>query len=149
MSERSDSRLAVVVDAKLLGEMASPSLLRPLLEREPLVASARCGVGMYKTWFCEPSGTDEKSSGFGVDGISTQQTLKKRILRLVLSSLAQQNFTVHLSSRLSPVLELLESLPRGTVEASIRLMRGYTRTGEWPEPILPSPAPERGRSPAE
>ena len=47
------------------------------------------------------------------------------------------------------LLELLESLPRGTVEASIRLMRGYTRTGEWPEPILPSPAPERGRSPAE
>ena len=45
------------------------------------------------------------------------------------------------------LLELLESLPRGTVEASIRLMRGYTRTGEWPEPILPSPAPERGRSP--
>ena len=38
------------------------------------------------------------------------------------------------------LLELLESLPRGTVEASIRLMRGYTRTGEWPEPILPSPA---------
>ncbi|EOD20587.1 hypothetical protein EMIHUDRAFT_208526 [Emiliania huxleyi CCMP1516] len=28
------------------------------------------------------------------------------------------------------LLELLESLPRGTVEASIRLMRGYTRTGE-------------------
>ncbi|EOD18777.1 hypothetical protein EMIHUDRAFT_209346 [Emiliania huxleyi CCMP1516] len=28
------------------------------------------------------------------------------------------------------LLELLESLPRGTVEASIRLMQGYTRTGE-------------------
>ena len=73
MSERSDSRLAVVVDAKLLGEMASPlcgsSLLRPLLEREPLVESARCGVGLYIAWFCEPSGTDEKSSGFGVVGI--------------------------------------------------------------------------------
>ena len=27
------------------------------------------------------------------------------------------------------LLELLESLPRGPVEASIRLMRGYTRTG--------------------
>ena len=34
------------------------------------------------------------------------------------------------------LLELLESLPRGAVEASIRLMRGYTRTGKWPEPIL-------------
>ena len=27
-------------------------------------------------------------------------------------------------------------------------MRGYTRTGEWPEPILTSPAPQRGRSPS-
>ena len=44
------------------------------------------------------------------------------------------------------LLELLESLPRGAVEASVRQMRGYTRTGEWPGPILPSPAPERGRS---
>ena len=43
------------------------------------------------------------------------------------------------------LLELLESLPRGTV-ASIRLMRGYTRTGKWPEPILTSPDPECGRS---
>ena len=43
------------------------------------------------------------------------------------------------------LLELLESLPRGAVEASVRQMRGYIRTGEWPKPILPSPAPERGR----
>ena len=46
------------------------------------------------------------------------------------------------------LLELLESLPRGAVEASVRQMRGYTRTGEWPEPILTSPAPQRGRSPS-
>ena len=46
------------------------------------------------------------------------------------------------------LLEMLESLPRGAVEASVRLMRGYTRTGEWPEPILTSPAPQRGRSPS-
>ena len=46
------------------------------------------------------------------------------------------------------LLELLESLPRGAVEASIRLMRGYTRTGKWPEPILTSPDPQRGRSPS-
>ena len=45
-------------------------------------------------------------------------------------------------------VELLESLPRGAVEASIRLMRGYTRTGKWPEPILTSPDPQRGRSPS-
>ena len=44
------------------------------------------------------------------------------------------------------LLELLESLPRGAVEASVRQMRGYIRTGEWPKPILPSPAPEHGRS---
>ena len=39
------------------------------------------------------------------------------------------------------LLELLESLPRGAVEASVRQMRGYIRTGEWPKPkpILPSP----------
>ena len=43
------------------------------------------------------------------------------------------------------LLELLESLPRGAVEASVRQMRGYIRTGEWPKPILPSPAPEHGR----
>ena len=43
---------------------------------------------------------------------------------------------------------MLESLPRGAVEASVRLMRGYNRTGEWPEPILTSPAPQRGRSPS-
>ena len=42
--------------------------------------------------------------------------------------------------------ELLEGLPCGMVEASIRLMRGYMRTGKWPEPTLPSPEPERGRS---
>jgi len=35
------------------------------------------------------------------------------------------------------LLELLESLPRGAVEASVRQIRGYTRTGEWPEPIAP------------
>ena len=46
------------------------------------------------------------------------------------------------------LLEMLESLPRGAVEASVRLMRGYNRTGEWPEPILTSPAPQRGRSPS-
>ena len=46
------------------------------------------------------------------------------------------------------LLELLESLPRGAVEASVRQMRGYIRTGEWPEPILTSPAPQRGRSPS-
>ena len=46
------------------------------------------------------------------------------------------------------LLELLESLPRGAVEASVRQMRGYTRTGEWPEPILASPALQRGRSPS-
>ena len=46
------------------------------------------------------------------------------------------------------LLELLESLPRGAVEASIRLMRGYTSTGKWPEPILTSPDPQRGRSPS-
>ena len=46
------------------------------------------------------------------------------------------------------LLELLESLPRGAVEASIRLMRGYTRTGKWPEPILTGPDPQRGRSPS-
>ena len=46
------------------------------------------------------------------------------------------------------LLELLESLPRGAVEASVRLMRGYNRTGEWPEPTLTSPAPQRGRSPS-
>ena len=28
------------------------------------------------------------------------------------------------------LLELLESLPRGAVEASVRQMRDYTRTGE-------------------
>ena len=43
------------------------------------------------------------------------------------------------------LLELLESLPRGAVEASIRLMRGYTRTGKWPEPILTSPYPAAAR----
>ena len=42
------------------------------------------------------------------------------------------------------LLELLESLPRRAVEASVRQMRGYSRTGEWPEPILLSPAPECG-----
>ena len=42
--------------------------------------------------------------------------------------------------------ELLEGLPCGMVEASIRLMRGYMRTGKWPEPTLPSFEPERGRS---
>ena len=31
------------------------------------------------------------------------------------------------------LLEMLESLPRGAVEASVRLMRGYNRMGEWPE----------------
>jgi len=46
------------------------------------------------------------------------------------------------------LLEMLESLPRGAVEASVRQMRGYNRTGEWPEPILTSPAPQRGRSPS-
>ena len=46
------------------------------------------------------------------------------------------------------LLELLESLPRGAVEASVRQMRGYIRTGEWPEPILTSPTPQRGRSPS-
>ena len=46
------------------------------------------------------------------------------------------------------LLEMLESLPRGAVEASVRLMRGYNRTGEWPEPTLTSPAPQRGRSPS-
>ena len=46
------------------------------------------------------------------------------------------------------LLELLESLPRGTVEASIRLIRGYTCTGKWPEPILTGPDPQRGRSPS-
>ncbi|EOD08020.1 hypothetical protein EMIHUDRAFT_218080 [Emiliania huxleyi CCMP1516] len=46
------------------------------------------------------------------------------------------------------LLELLESLPRGAVEASVRQMRGYIRTGEWPEPILTSPALQRGRSPS-
>ena len=46
------------------------------------------------------------------------------------------------------LLEMLESLPRGAVEASVRQMRGYNRTGEWPEPILTSPTPQRGRSPS-
>ena len=45
------------------------------------------------------------------------------------------------------LLELLESLPQGAVEASVRQMRGYTRTGEWPGPILISPAPEAGARP--
>ena len=44
------------------------------------------------------------------------------------------------------LLEMLESLPRGAAEASVRLMRN--RTGEWPEPTLTSPAPQRGRSPS-
>ena len=38
--------------------------------------------------------------------------------------------------------------PTSEGEASIRLMRGYTRTGKWPEPILTSPDPQRGRSPS-
>ena len=33
------------------------------------------------------------------------------------------------------------------VEASIRLMRGYMRTGKWPEPTLPSFEPERRLAP--
>ena len=49
------------------------------------------------------------------------------------------------------LLEMLESLPRGAVEASVRLMRGYTRTGEWPgggqsgpfSPALPRSAAAR------
>ena len=75
----------------------------------------------------------------------TPDEVQQEAVRRVCGALGiRERFDAALAAGELP--ELLEGLPCGMVEASIRLMRGYMRTGKWPEPTLPSPEPERGRS---
>ena len=84
------------------------------------------------------------SSGYETD---TPDEVQQEAVRRVCGALGmREQFEAAMAA--GELLEMLESLPRGAVEASVRLMRGYNRTGEWPEPILTSPAPQRGRSPS-
>ena len=82
------------------------------------------------------------SSGYDSE---TPDEVQQEAVRRVCGALGiRERFDAALAAGELP--ELLEGLPCGMVEASIRLMRGYMRTGKWPEPTLPSPEPERGRS---
>ncbi|EOD17020.1 hypothetical protein EMIHUDRAFT_244540 [Emiliania huxleyi CCMP1516] len=84
------------------------------------------------------------SSGYETD---TPDEVQQEAVRRVCGALGmREQFEAAMAA--GELLEMLESLPRGAVEASVRQMRGYNRTGEWPEPILTSPAPQRGRSPS-
>ena len=84
------------------------------------------------------------SSGYETD---TPDEVQQEAVRRVCGALGmREQFEAAMAA--GELLEMLESLPRGAVEASVRLMRGYNRTGEWPEPILTSPTPQRGRSPS-
>ncbi|EOD16149.1 hypothetical protein EMIHUDRAFT_245276 [Emiliania huxleyi CCMP1516] len=84
------------------------------------------------------------SSGYDTD---LPDEVQQEAVRKVCGALGmREQFEAAMAA--GELLEMLESLPRGAVEASVRLMRGYNRTGEWPEPILTSPAPQRGRSPS-
>ena len=84
------------------------------------------------------------SSGYETD---TPDEVQQEAVRRVCGALGmREQFEAAMAA--GELLEMLESLPRGAVEASLRQMRGYNRTGEWPEPILTSPAPQRGRSPS-
>ena len=84
------------------------------------------------------------SSGYETD---TPDEVQQEAVRRVCGALGmREQFEAAMAA--GELLEMLESLPRGAVEASVRQMRGYIRTGEWPEPILTSPTPQRGRSPS-
>ena len=84
------------------------------------------------------------SSGYDTD---LPDEVQQEAVRRVCGALGmREQFEAAMAA--GELLEMLESLPRGAVEASVRQMRGYIRTGEWPEPILTSPAPQRGRSPS-
>ena len=84
------------------------------------------------------------SSGYETD---TPDEVQQEAVRRVCGALGmREQFEAAMAA--GELLEMLKSLPRGAVEASVRQMRGYNRTGEWPEPILTSPAPQRGRSPS-
>ena len=84
------------------------------------------------------------SSGYETD---TPDEVQQEAVRRVCGALGmREQFEAAMAA--GELLEMLESLPRGAVEASVRQMRGYNRTGEWPEPILTSPTPQRGRSPS-
>ena len=84
------------------------------------------------------------SSGYDTD---LPDEVQQEAVRKVCGALGmREQFEAAMAA--GELLEMLESLPRGAVEASVRQMRGYIRTGEWPEPILTSPAPQRGRSPS-
>ena len=84
------------------------------------------------------------SSGYDTD---LPDEVQQEAVRRVCGALGmREQFEAAMAA--GELLEMLESLPRGAVEASVRQMRGYNRTGEWPEPILTSPAPQRGRSPS-
>ncbi|EOD28187.1 hypothetical protein EMIHUDRAFT_254123 [Emiliania huxleyi CCMP1516] len=95
-----------------------------------------------RTFWYRASSAD--SSGYETD---TPDEVQQEAVRRVCGALGmREQFEAAMAA--GELLEMLESLPRGAVEASVRQMRGYNRTGEWPEPILTSPAPQRGRSPS-
>ncbi|EOD05589.1 hypothetical protein EMIHUDRAFT_220012 [Emiliania huxleyi CCMP1516] len=84
------------------------------------------------------------SSGYETD---TPDEVQQEAVRRVCGALGmREQFEAAMVA--GELLEMLESLPRGAVEASVRQMRGYNRTDEWPEPILTSLTPQRGRSPS-
>ena len=73
------------------------------------------------------------SSGYDTD---LPDEVQQEAVRRVCGALGmREQFEAAMAA--GELLEMLESLPRGAVEASVRLMRGYNRTGEWPEPTAP------------
>ena len=98
-------------------------------------------------WFLRPPTFLRLEGALRPPETDTPDEVQQEAVRRVCGALGmREQFEAAMAA--GELLEMLESLPRGAVEASVRLMRGYNRTGEWPEPILTSPTPQRGRSPS-